>query len=111
MNELKDYKRDVEERITFAEKNAEEAIKRFFEVKAEKQDLERKLNRWEKTKTVELQVARKEAQREVFWELYELTRDALDETIILTKEDVKRLARKRGIHELKGGKNDRTQND
>lgn len=88
---------DEKETIEFANKNAEEAIRRYFEVKAERDNLVKKLEESDSTKRIEIEAAKKEMARTIFKEMYEVVRDAVDETIIVTTEDVKRVARRYGV--------------
>ncbi len=85
------------EELEFAHKVAGECIATAFEVKAKCRELQKRLASLEEKFDREIKKAQADTTRSIFKEMYEVVNSAQDETIIVTAEDVKRIARRYGI--------------
>ena len=85
--------------VDFADKNAEEAIRRYFEVRADRDALLKKLTNFEYAKKAEIERAKAEMARTIFKDMYEIVSGATDETVVVTTADIKNIAKRYGVIE------------
>lgn len=83
--------------VDFANKNAEEAIRRYFEVRADRDALLKKLTNFEYAKKAEIERAKAEMARTIFKVMYEIVSGATDETVVVTTADIKNIAKRYGV--------------
>ena len=85
------------QKVDLANKTAEEAIRRYFEVRADRDALLKKLTNFEYVKKAEIERAKAEMARTIFKEMYEVVSGATDETVVVTTADIKNIAKRYGV--------------
>lgn len=83
--------------LEFAHTEAANAIQRYFEISAEKRGLLSKIATLEVEKDKAVEKARRDMASDIFREMYSLIKDAVDETIIVTADDVRSIAKRYGV--------------
>lgn len=85
------------EEIEFAHTEAANAIDRYFEVVAEKRKLLKQIVELGIEKDKAVDSAQSDMAKKIFKEMYEVVNESRDATIIVTADDVKRIAKRYGV--------------
>lgn len=85
------------EELEFAHKTAEECIHKMLELKAEKRKLYKQIVELEERLEKDVAKAQHDKAKEIFNEMYRIVSESEDYTIIVTADDVKRIAKRYGV--------------
>lgn len=85
------------EELDFAHTEAANAIHRYFEVRTEMRGLQNKIVELEIEKEKAVASARLDMAKTIFKDMYDVVKDEREETIIVTANDVKAIAKRYGV--------------